>query len=89
MIDKSSLLKSQGSLYLEFIPKDGLFHKMLLLSLMGFLTGWCNLNVVLFRRKRQRLNLQSFRPKIGQKAVTGLTNTYVHNIFQQHRLSDM
>ena len=43
MIDKSSLLKSQGSLYLEFIPKDGLFHKMLLLSLMGFLTGWCNL----------------------------------------------
>ena len=45
MIDKSSLLKSQGSLYLEFIPKDGLFHKMLLLSLMGFLTGWCNLYV--------------------------------------------
>ena len=44
MIDKSSLLKSQGSLYLEFIPKDGLFHKMLLLSLMGFLTGWCNLH---------------------------------------------
>ena len=43
MIDKSSLLKSHGSLYLEFIPKDGLFHKMLLLSLMGFLTGWCNL----------------------------------------------
>ena len=43
MIDKSSLLKSQGSLYVEFIPKDGLFHKMLLLSLMGFLTGWCNL----------------------------------------------
>ena len=43
MIDKNSLLKSQGSLYLEFIPKDGLFHKMLLLSLMGFLTGWCNL----------------------------------------------
>ena len=42
MIDKSSLLKSQGSLYLEFISKDGLFHKMLLLSLMGFLTGWCN-----------------------------------------------
>ena len=45
MIDKSSLLKSQDSLYLEFIPKDGLFHKMLLLSLMGFLTGWCNLNL--------------------------------------------
>ena len=44
MIDKSSLLKSQGSLYLEFIPKDGLFPKMLLLSLMGFLTGWCNLH---------------------------------------------
>ena len=44
MIDKSSLLKSQGSLYLEFIPKDGLLHKMLLLSLMGFLTGWCNLD---------------------------------------------
>ena len=43
MIDKSSLLKSQGSLYLEFIPKEGLLHKMLLLSLMGFLTGWCNL----------------------------------------------
>ena len=47
MIDKSSLLKSQGSLYLEFIPKDGLFHKMLLLSLMAFLTGWCNLEPVL------------------------------------------
>ena len=46
MIDKSSLLKSQGSLYLEFIPKDGLFHKMLLLSLMGFLTGWCNLKLL-------------------------------------------
>ena len=43
MIDKSSLLKSQGSLNLEFILKDGLFHKMLLLSLMGFSTGWCNL----------------------------------------------
>ena len=25
MIDKGSLLKSQGSLYLEFIPNDGLF----------------------------------------------------------------
>ena len=36
MIDKSSVLKSQGSLYLEFIPEDGLFHKMLLLSLMEF-----------------------------------------------------
>ena len=48
MIDKSSLLKSQGSLYLKFIPKDGLFHKMLLLSLMGFLTGWCNLYVLDF-----------------------------------------
>ena len=45
MIDKSSLLRSQGSLYLEFIPKDGLFPKMLLLSLMGFLTGWCNLKL--------------------------------------------
>ena len=45
MIDKSSLLKSQGSLYLEFIPKDGLLHKMLLLSLMGILTGWCNLKL--------------------------------------------
>ena len=30
MIDKSSLLKSQGSLYLEFIPKDGLFHKTII-----------------------------------------------------------
>ena len=39
MIDKSSLLKSQSSLYLEFIPKDGLLHKILLLSIMGFLTG--------------------------------------------------
>ena len=29
--------ESQGSLYLECIPKDGLFHKMLLLSLMEFL----------------------------------------------------
>ena len=46
MIDKSSLLKRQGSLYLEFIPKDGLFHKMLLLSPMGFLTGWCNLKLL-------------------------------------------
>ena len=45
MIDKSSLLKSQGSLYLKFIPKDGLFHKMLLLSLMGFLTGSGNLGI--------------------------------------------
>ena len=25
-----SLLKRQGSLYLECIPKDGIFHKMLL-----------------------------------------------------------
>ena len=46
MTDKSSLLKSQGSLYLEFIPKDGLFHKMLLLLLIGFLTGWCNLKLL-------------------------------------------
>ena len=36
MIDKNSLLKSQGSLYLEFIPKDGRLHKMLLLSLIAF-----------------------------------------------------
>ena len=36
MIDKSNLLKSQGSLYLEIIPKGELFHKMLPLSLMGF-----------------------------------------------------
>ena len=41
MVDKSSLLKNQGSLYLELIPKHGLFHKMLLLSLMGFLK-WLN-----------------------------------------------
>ena len=40
MIDKGNLLKSKGSLYLEFIPKDLLFHKML--SLMEFETGWCN-----------------------------------------------
>ena len=40
MIDKRSLLKSQGSLYLEFIPEDGLFHKIVTLSLMGFLTGY-------------------------------------------------
>ena len=46
MINRSSLLKGQGSLYLEFIPKDGLFHKMILLLLMGFLTGWCNLKVL-------------------------------------------
>ena len=46
MIDKSGLLKSKGSLYLEFITKDGLFFKMLLLSLMGFLTGWCNLKLL-------------------------------------------
>ena len=31
---QSSLMKCQCSLYLEFIPKDGLFHKMLLLSLI-------------------------------------------------------
>ena len=37
MTDKSSLLKSQGNLYLEFILKDGHFHKMLLLSFMGSL----------------------------------------------------
>ena len=36
MIDKSYFLKNQGSLYLEFILKDGLFHKMLLLLHMGF-----------------------------------------------------
>ena len=46
MIDKSSLLKSQDNLCLEFISKDGLFHKMLLLSLMGFLTGVCNLKLL-------------------------------------------
>ena len=33
---QEKILKSQGSLYLEFIPKDGLFHKMLLLLLVGF-----------------------------------------------------
>ena len=46
MIDKSRLLKNQRSLYLEFIPKDGLFRKMLLLSLMGFQTGLCNLKLL-------------------------------------------
>ena len=40
LIDKSSVLKNQGSLYLEFNPEGGLFHNMLLLSLMGFETGW-------------------------------------------------
>ena len=56
MIDNSSLLKSQGSLYLEFISKDGLFHKMLLLSLMGFLTGWCNPQMIrLVQTKFQNL----------------------------------
>ena len=29
------LLKRQGSLYLKFISKDGLFHKMLLLSIVN------------------------------------------------------
>ena len=47
MIDKSCLLKSHGSLYLEFIPKDGLFHKMLLLSLMGFKLVDVTINVCL------------------------------------------
>ena len=60
MIDKSSLLKSQGSLYLEFIPKDGLFHKMLLLSLMGFLTGWCNLKAC--KQIREYLNTKRVVP---------------------------
>ena len=32
----SSLLKSQGGLYLEFIPKDRLFHEMLLCHLFDF-----------------------------------------------------
>ena len=37
MIDKSSLFKSQGSQYINlFIPKDGLFHKMLLNSNFKF-----------------------------------------------------
>ena len=44
-------LKSQYSLYLEFIPKGGLFHKMLLLSLMGFLNGWCNHEVGTFGKQ--------------------------------------
>ena len=43
LLNDNSLLKSPGSVYMDFIPTDGLFHKMLLLSLMGFLTGWCNL----------------------------------------------
>ena len=59
MIDKSSLLKSQGSLYLEFISKDGLFHKMLLLSLTGFLTGWCNLVSVYIFLKYVQSSVQS------------------------------
>ena len=36
MIDTGRLLISQGSLYLKFIPKDGLFHKILLLCLWDF-----------------------------------------------------
>ena len=46
MIDNSSLLKSQGRLYLEFIPKDGLFDKNLLLSLMGFKLVECNIKLL-------------------------------------------
>ena len=36
MIDKSNLLKSHGSLYLEFIHKDWLFHKMFYCHLWDF-----------------------------------------------------
>ena len=67
MIDKSSLLKSQGSLYLEFIPKDGLFPKMLLLSLMGFLTGWCNLTQNSLPNKRV---FPSVKLKLSQESAT-------------------
>ena len=45
MIHKSSLLKSQGSLYLEFIPKARLFHKMLLLNWGGRQETFINIAV--------------------------------------------
>ena len=44
MIDKSSFLKSQGSLYLEFIPKDGLLQINVVIVAYGMLIGWCNIN---------------------------------------------
>ena len=31
----------------NFFPKDGLFHKILVLSLMGFCTGCCNLHTLI------------------------------------------
>ena len=73
MIDKSSLLKSQGSLYLEFIPKDELFHKMLLLSLMELLTGWCNLQDRQYETYTMRLTHKVKKP-------------YVHAVFTISRL---
>ena len=83
MIDKSSLLKSQGSLYLEFISKDGLFHKMLLLSLMGFLTGWCNLNSCFMLYRGFPLDVTSSRAQHaamlgGKLSVAGGLGTFTH-----------
>ena len=34
-------MKSQGSMYLNLLPKDGLFHKVSVLSLNEFYTGHC------------------------------------------------
>ena len=41
--NKSSLLKSQDSLYLEFIPKYGLFHKCYYCRLWNFKLAGVNL----------------------------------------------
>ena len=65
MIDKSSLLKSQESLYLEFIPKDGLFHKMLGETGAHWDTGYSG-TIDIFEILRKRMPLRPYQINVIQ-----------------------
>ena len=44
-IEKGWFYKTRVAYSCNFFSKDGLFHKTLVLSLMGFCTGCCNLQL--------------------------------------------
>ena len=64
---------NQGSLYLEFNPKDGLFHKMLLLSLLEFkLAG-----VHTISKHNPKGHYQLTRKRFSEKPIVAFTNSTV------------
>ena len=69
MIDKSSLLKSQGSLYLEFIHKDGLFQKCFYCRLWDFKLVYVTLNLAFVQRLPRLLFCGVFWSILGSVVI--------------------